>query len=42
MFGLYGGEAELGREVLLLGQGNYGNGQIGIIGIDKKLCQATI
>lgn len=40
-FDLYDDEAELGQEVLLLGRGDYGNGQNGTIGTDKKLRQAT-
>ncbi|MBW4685581.1 MAG: trypsin-like serine protease [Komarekiella atlantica HA4396-MV6] len=40
-FDLYEDEAELGQEVLLLGRGDYGNGQIGTIGTDKKLRKAT-
>jgi hypothetical protein len=40
-FDLYEGETELGQEVRLFGRGDYGNGQIGTIGTDKKLRQAT-
>ncbi len=40
-FDLYEDEAELGQEVLLLGRGDYGNGQLGTIGTDKKLRKAT-
>ncbi|MBG1265713.1 S1 family peptidase [Nostoc sp. WHI] len=40
-FDLYEGETELGQEVLLLGRGDYGNGQLGTIGTDKRLRKAT-
>lgn len=40
-FDLYEGESELGQEVLLFGRGDYGNGQVGTIGTDKKLRKAT-
>lgn len=40
-FDLYEDAAELGQEVLLLGRGDYRNGQIGTIGTDKKLRKAT-
>ena len=40
-FDLYEGESELGQEVLLFGRGDYGNGEVGIIGTDKKLRKAT-
>ncbi len=39
-FDLYEGETELGQEVLLLGRGDYGNGQVGTMGTDKKLRKA--
>ncbi|MGF1480708.1 MAG: trypsin-like serine protease [Cyanophyceae cyanobacterium] len=40
-YDLYTGETELGKEVLLFGRGDYGNGQRGTIGTDKKLRKAT-
>lgn len=40
-FGLYEDADEQGREVLLLGRGDYGNGMDGVQGVDHRLRRAT-
>jgi Ser/Thr protein kinase RdoA (MazF antagonist) len=40
-FGLYTDQDEVGQEVLLLGRGDYGNGLVGVQGVDHRLRRVT-